>query len=199
MHTAIPSRALHRQDWICRGPVSFLVVEKPEFHPGGRSAFLPLRRRSRLSHPRLSSWPKSTNLRPVLYLVDDFTESHRLAQGESLAPAILTELTDAIQGSQILVISEGLQARMREVYSVSSHVIPLPYPEASPLPEASLLPQVLFVGNVSHFYQEGLRGMAEVIAEINRETDAGLTLRITLDKPEVVAKNHRRLPVHCVW
>ncbi len=131
---------------------------------------------------------KSARLRCALYLVDDFTESHRLAHGEPLVPAIQAELTAAIQGSQILTISEGLQARMHEVYGVSSQVIPLPYPEIESLPETPSIPQVLFVGNVSHFYQDGLRDMAETIAEINRETGGNLTLRITLGKPEVVAK-----------
>lgn len=131
---------------------------------------------------------KSANLRPALYLVDDFTESHRLAHSQPLPPAIQGELAAALQGSTILTISEGLQTRVREVYGVSSHIIPLPYPEVAALPQVPPIPQILFVGNVSHFYQDGLRDMAETIAEINRETGANLTLRITLGKPDLVAK-----------
>jgi hypothetical protein len=129
---------------------------------------------------------KAAKLRCALYLVDDFTESHRLAHGKALDLSIQSELSGAIQGSKILTISEGLQARIHDVYGVSSSVVPLPYHESPPLPESEPASQILFVGNVSHFYQDGLRDMAKAIAETNEQTGANLTLRITLGKPEKV-------------
>jgi hypothetical protein len=126
----------------------------------------------------------------AVYLVDDFLAG-ALLSGNNVHLSVAREQVPEWLGraQRIFVISEGLQQLVQKRYGLDSFVLPLPY-DLLPAPSVTGQDseQIIFVGNLSHFYVDGLKETAEVIDDLNRSLGKSLTLRFTLPNPGQVKK-----------
>jgi hypothetical protein len=120
----------------------------------------------------------------AVYLVDDFLSAALLSRDNTTDIVAKEKVPKWLkQVDQIFVISEGLQAHIQNTYCLESKVLPLPYyppPESIYKNQEAEENQIIFVGNLSHFYVDGLRQMAQCIEEFNKKNKINLKFRFTL-------------------
>lgn len=119
----------------------------------------------------------------AVYLVDDFLSAATLSGNKEHLHIAQHDVPQWLRKvRKIFVISEGLRQRLQELYNLDSIVLPLPY-KLPPKPVEQLSSQnqeqIIFVGNLSHFYIDGLRQIATVIDDLNKQENRILTLRVT--------------------
>jgi hypothetical protein len=125
---------------------------------------------------------KASGLPLAVYLVDDFLAGAHLSQNEDhleLAKSRVPEWLKRVD--KIFVITEGLKNRIKDIYSLDSTVLNLPY--ELPIQPIKVIDrsdlQIIFVGSLSHFYIDGLRQIASVIDDINNCRSQKISLRLT--------------------
>jgi hypothetical protein len=132
---------------------------------------------------------RATHLPLAVYFVDDFLDGALLAKN-AVAYALAR---DRVPGwmkeiDRAFVISDGLKERFDALYGTDAIVLPLPH-GADALAPASVAggvkDQVIFVGNLSHFYAPGLRELAMALADLRRR-GIDITLRFTMPSRESV-------------
>jgi len=120
----------------------------------------------------------------AVYLVDDFLSGAILSGNKDNLLAAHHGVPKWLnQADQIFVVSAGLRSRVKELYGLNSSILPFPYDPPTDFvlqPQESKERQVIFVGNISHFYVDGLRQMAAILDELNKQEDCHLTLKLTL-------------------
>lgn len=123
---------------------------------------------------------QASELPLAVYLVDDFLTGAILSGNQTHLHLAQHNVPRWLsQVDQIFVITEGLRHRLQELYNLDAVVLPIPYDLQMPLTEP-IKPQIIFVGNPSHFYVDGLRQIAAIIDDLNREKNLSLTLRLTI-------------------
>jgi glycosyltransferase involved in cell wall biosynthesis len=146
---------------------------------------------------------RASGLPLALYLVDDFLSGAILSEN---AEHLLVAKRDVPiwlrEAKRIFVISAGLQDLIRDRYGLDSEVLPLPYeiPEAHQIQQCvSTEKQIIFVGNLSHFYIDGLRELAGVIDDLNAKEYGTISLRFTLPTMKEVIRQVGRFDcIKCI-
>ena len=131
---------------------------------------------------------QACNLPIAVYLVDDFLSGAELSDDTTALRTAQQDIPLWLkQVDQIFVISEGLKSRIRSLYNLDSAVLPLPYaldpndkPSEKSLELKEVDQEIIFVGNLSHFYIDGLKQMVQAIDEINSTIGSNIKLRLTL-------------------
>ncbi|WP_157197170.1 glycosyltransferase family protein [Methanosarcina lacustris] len=131
---------------------------------------------------------QACNLPIAAYLVDDFLSGSELSGDTTALHVAQKDIPKWLEEvDQIFVISEGLRSRIQSLYNLDSVVLPLPYDLVSETgfqENDSKLgtdeKQIIYVGNLSHFYIEGLKQIAQIIDEINNNIGSNIKLRFTL-------------------
>ncbi|HFU75200.1 MAG TPA: hypothetical protein ENK66_03040 [Arcobacter sp.] len=93
--------------------------------------------------------------------------------------------------SKIFVISEGMQNYFLEEYNLKSTVLNIPYEKKYSINSDKRKDFILFLGNTSHFYQDGLVDMIEVLFDYNQKYNKNIVLRFTIDKiPDIFEEKY---------
>jgi hypothetical protein len=146
--------------------------------------FVPLGSNIR-AYRRAIELSKRTKLPLIIYIVDEFMSSAILSNdsyAKNLTQKYLTQWLK--QTKKIFVISEGMKEFLKENHDVESVVLNLPFKKKYNVDEVSNN-YILFLGNLSHFYQDGLIELLIVIEIFNQtinEYKQKLILRLTIDK-----------------
>lgn len=118
-----------------------------------------------------------------IYVVDDFLEYQReIVKNELNYEKLNFHVARYLQEMKyIFVISEGMKKRILSVCGRKSTVIPLPfdYREIKYDKNERDKQQIIFLGGINSLYNEGLRDIAEVIDQINREKGLNIKLLFT--------------------
>jgi hypothetical protein len=134
---------------------------------------------------RAAALARSLNLRLALYLVDEFQSAHRLSSGEDMPPRTKELVRKSLaQAEAVFTITSGLADCLRSQCSIEPKVLSLPYPDVSTPRVTRPENQILFVGNASHFYIEGLTDLVRVLTELREDNGFAPVLKITLGKAE---------------
>lgn len=124
---------------------------------------------------------RKLNLKLALYLVDHFEAAHRLRYGSEIPEALLHQTHEVLgQADAVFTITRELAEHIQPHCRIEPTVLPLPYPQTNPALSNQLRKQILFVGNASHFYLDGLCDLVEALESLPTKDKA--TLRITLGK-----------------
>jgi len=95
--------------------------------------------------------------------------------------------------SKIFVISNGMKKFLAKQYDVESEVLNLPYRKKYDVKDDEKSNAVFFLGNASHFYQDGLVDMMDIICDYNAKHDSDVYMRFTIDRlPDIFEKHHMR-------
>jgi len=120
----------------------------------------------------------------AVYLVDDFIEGSRLVNIKDQCQSAMRDLPHWIGcANKVFVISEGFRERIKALYGIDATVLPLVYDLDNPSKiksDSSKYNQIIFVGNMSHFYADGVKALATILDELNKTRDVPLVLRVTL-------------------
>jgi hypothetical protein len=138
---------------------------------------------------------KSTSLPFAVYLVDDFLSGAELAGNQKNYNLAVRNVPSWLKSADmIFVISEGLRERIKDLYNLDSIVVPLPYDnneKGFPEIRHKKYHQILFIGNLSHFYLDGLRNLITIIDHLNEEGFGPIKLRLTIADPnQLGSSNH---------
>ena len=147
---------------------------------------------------------QACNLPIAVYLVDDFLSGAELSGDTATLRTAQQDIPLWLkQVDQIFVISDGLKSRIRNLYNLDSVVLPLPYalgsydkPPGNSLEQTGTDQEVIFVGNLSHFYTDGLKQMAQTVDEINSTLGSNIKLRLTL--PSIKDAQHKIGHYDCI-
>jgi|SaaInl8_200m_RNA_FD_contig_31_1511664_length_4039_multi_11_in_0_out_0_4 hypothetical protein len=123
-----------------------------------------------------------TKLPLVVYIVDDFLDAAILSNdkyGKIICQQNLRKFLH--RTNKIFVISEGMQEYLMKNYNINSIVLNLPFKKKYIVTEKTVK-QVLFLGSLSHFYEDGLIELLEVLTEYNKTIKDDIILRLTSDK-----------------
>ncbi len=135
---------------------------------------------------------KACGLPLAVYLVDDFVSGAVLSGNKDHFDVANRDIPIWLKyAKQIFVISEGLQQRIKSMYNLESVLLPLPYDSffnATNLENKKKRDQIMFVGNLSHFYVDGIKEIAAVIKSINEEHNCDLKLRFTIPNTVEIKK-----------
>ena len=119
------------------------------------------------------------------YLVDDFLDGATLSGNREAHGLAVSRVPDWLRRiDKLFVISQGLQERVWDLYSLESTVLPLPYVTPDAAATTAVKDQIIFVGNLSHFYIDGLRDLADALDDLRRDGIA-MKLRLTMPSAEM--------------
>jgi hypothetical protein len=128
----------------------------------------------------------------AVYLVDDFVECSRFTGNKEYLHVALRDVPGWIRSAdKVFVISEGFRARVKELYGKDSTVLSLPFDLGGAVDEKRPVEkehQIIFVGNLTHFYFDGIKAMAAMLDELNQTREVPLVLRLTLPNIDYVKK-----------
>lgn len=126
-----------------------------------------------------------------IYIVDDFMEYNKNVDGkikhaQAFEKCIVRYLKKM---HQIFVISEGMRERVFQLTERRAVVLPLPYEwKELVVPNQKTERQVMFVGNISNLYLQGLKDIASVIDQLNTDADQNIRLMFTYNTETEVRK-----------
>lgn len=135
---------------------------------------------------------RSTNSELWVYIVDDFesfSEFKKDKNGLNLCKKIENYLESC---TRVLVISQGMKNYIENKYNAKAEVLNLPYDDynKSVNHEVTLNKEILFLGNLSHFYLDGILDILKVIQYLNDELGYNLKLRLTSACPKEIYENY---------
>lgn len=114
-----------------------------------------------------------------VYVVDDFVDYQRNIlnnDNKIIEKKIVTYLSAM---NNIFVISDGMRKRIYKLAKKNSTILPLPYEYVEIEKTTCNEKYIMFVGNISGLYLEGLQDIAEIIDQINTEKNANIKLLFT--------------------
>jgi hypothetical protein len=157
--------------------------------------FIPLGSNIR-AYKRAAIISGKTGLPLAVYIVDDFLDASRLSADKYGVMLCEDELKKWLhQTKTIFVISEGMKAHFKNNYNVESIVLNLPFEKKYAMNE-TVTRQILFLGSLSHFYEDGLIELLEVLLEYNKIAKSKITLRLTTDKLDCKYKKYEDIIVY---
>jgi glycosyltransferase involved in cell wall biosynthesis len=123
----------------------------------------------------------------ALYLVDNFFAATELSTNQPIDSPVRERTREALRSARhVFAITPGLADWLRKETGGSATVLPLPFAAAPPGAGPQAFPPsrtIVFAGNPSHFYREGLRELASAITQFNRSSGGEpLRLRMTLGR-----------------
>ncbi|EPV8285223.1 glycosyltransferase family protein [Vibrio alginolyticus] len=135
---------------------------------------------------------RSTNSELWVYIVDDFesfSEFKKDKNGLNLCKKIANYLESC---TRVLVISQGMKNYIENKYNAKAEVLNLPYDDynKSVNHEVTSNKEILFLGNLSHFYLDGILDILKVIQYLNDELGYNLKLRLTSACPKEIYENY---------
>lgn len=140
--------------------------------------FVPLGSNIR-AYSRAIELSKETNLPLAVYIVDEFLDAAILSEdkyGKQTCEKYLQEYLEHTK--TIFVISPGMKKYLKTSYGVESIVLNLPFEKKYNVEEDTIM-QILFLGNISHFYLDGLVELLDLVTEYNNKNEMKLILRLT--------------------
>lgn len=112
----------------------------------------------------------------MVYMVDDPIADAAL-RGRLWSKAQVDALSSVLRScSRVFAITPGLARVLGDRHGVEATCLPLPYVPAATMPsDAHATSDVVFIGNTSHFYRDGLVDCAEAIGRLRHQ---GLPVRL---------------------
>ena len=141
--------------------------------------FVPLGSNIR-AYSRAIHLSKETNLPLAVYIVDEFLDAAILAgdkYGKRTCEKYLQQYLEYTK--TIFVISEGMQEYLKTNYNVKSIVLNLPFEKKFDISE-NTINQILFLGNLSHFYEDGILELLKSLRKFNSLNSNKIVLRLTI-------------------
>jgi len=135
---------------------------------------------------------RASQLPLAIFLVDDFIEGSKLAGLKEHLICATKDVPEWIRGAdKVFVISEGFRERIKALYDKDATVLPFACDFEETIENKNLMPkdnQIIFVGNLSHFYIDGIKAMAKLLDELNQTRQIPFVLRLTLPDIRLVKK-----------
>jgi len=126
----------------------------------------------------------------AVYFVDDFLSGAQLSKNFPHLFASRYFLPKWMEKvSKVFVITDGLKSRFQNLYGNDAEVLHLPfdlYSRVQGFPPCGIKNQIMFIGNISHFYIDGIKDMASVIDDLNRFRVDPIVFRMTLPNKKQV-------------
>lgn len=114
-----------------------------------------------------------------VYIVDDFESSASLLNKKVKSIKLHEIVHDYIRRTdKVFSISSGMVNLIEEKYNKKSIMLPLPYTAKYDV-KKEWKEQILFLGNLSHFYLDGLKLLLQTVKSINEETGTEIKVRLT--------------------
>lgn len=146
------------------------------------------------SYKRAIYLREKTKLPLGVYIVDEFLNASILSNnkyGEKLCKESLRSYLENTE--TIFVISEGMRNYLKKEYAVESFLLNLPFEKKYNDILEKKLNEVLFLGNVSHFYKDGLLTLGDAIVAYNHKNNIKLYLRLTTNEiPDIFDSQQRK-------
>lgn len=121
-----------------------------------------------------------TKLPLAVYIVDEFLDAAILSDDRIGKTMVETKLSKWLNDTKhIFVISEGMKEYLSTEYQVNSKVLNLPFEKKYEFIEQTEN-QILFLGNLSHFYEDGILELLKSLRKFNSLNSNKIVLRLTI-------------------
>lgn len=153
---------------------------------GGNAVFAPIGTNVNALF-RLTALFASTNLRLYVYLVDEPIAAAALAGNPMAASEIEKFYSELNKCEKIFCITAGLSGQIQPQCNIPVETLNLPYNKASYSDEEIVRPKkyIIFIGNASHFYQDGIIDCIDIIDKKVSDEGCDLKFVFTIDSPFV--------------